>query len=268
MSVSPTELSRHSAPEIRPLTHRAQTGELYYRRPEVERQIAETLGQNRASIEKRLREHDKASELFLKEECLVYLIRDFARRSDDAMASEISNELAVRCMDFIKNQVRRLVNFADLEECRNDILMQTFERIYDFETDRADYLEVSFWNYLKRLSDDAIEKYNTAQRREWLTDSFDEVVETEEGTKSKVGEPSGNLSEELFDSLRLREALLLLPPHIRTAFIMHYLDGYQIESNDPNVPTLAKHFNKSPRMIRNWLAQGVKIATGGAGEEQ
>lgn len=268
MTVSPTESSRRSTPEIRPLTHRAQTGELYYRRPEVERQIADALSQSRALIEQRLRERDKASELFLKEECLVYLIRDFAQRGDDTMASEISNELAARCMDFIKNHVRRLVNFADFEECRSDILMQTFQRIYDFATDRADYLEVSFWNYLKRLSDDAIEKYNTSQRREWITDSFDEAVTTEEGTKSRIGEPSGDLSEELFDSIRLREALLLLPSHIRTAFIMHYLDGYQIESSDPSVPTLAKHFDKSPRMIRNWLAQGVKIATEGAGEKQ
>lgn len=268
MTGSPTELSRQSAPEIRPLTHRAQTGEVYYRRPEVERQIAEVLSQDRALIEKRLRERDKASKLFLKEECLVYLIRDFAQGGDEAMASEISNELAVRCMDFIKNHVRRLVNFADLEECRNDILMQTFERIYDFKTDRADYLEVSFWNYLKRLSDDAIEKFNTTQRRAWVTDSFDDTLSTEEGTKSKVSEPSSDFSVEMFDSIRLREALLLLPSHIRTAFIMHYLDGYQIESNDPNVPTLAKHFDKSPRMIRNWLAQGVKIANGAVGEKQ
>jgi DNA-directed RNA polymerase specialized sigma24 family protein len=164
------------------------------------------------------------------------LIRDFAQRGDDAMASEFSNELAVRCMDFIKNHVRRLVNFADLEECRNDILMQTLERIYDFETDRADYLEVSFWNYLRRLSDDAIEKFNTTQRRAWITDSFDDRLSTEEGTKSKVREPSSDFSVEMFDSIRLREALLLLPSHIRTAFIMHHLDGYQIESNDPNVP--------------------------------
>jgi DNA-directed RNA polymerase specialized sigma24 family protein len=265
---SPTESSRHSAPEIRPLTRRAQTGELYYRRPEVERQIAEALSQNRALIENRLRERDKASELFLKEECLVYLIRDFARRGDDALVSEMSNELTVRCMDFVKYQVRRLVNFADLEECRNEILMQTFERIYDFETDRADYLEVSFWNYLKRLSDDAIEKFNTMQRRAWVTDSFDDTLATEEGTKSKGSEPSSDFSVEMFDSIRLREALLLLPLHIRTAFIMHHLDGYQIESNDPNVPTLAKHFDKSPRMIRNWLAQGVKLANGGVGEKQ
>lgn len=208
MTVSPTKLSRRSAPEIKPLTHRARTGELYYRRPEVERQIAEALSQSRTLIEKRLGERDKASELFLKEECLVYLIRDFARRGDDALASEFSNKLAVRCMDFIKNQVRRLVNFADLEERRNDILMQTFERIYDFETDRADYLEVSFWNYLKHLSGDAVEKYNTAQRREWITDSFEEAVTTEEGTKFKIDAPGRDLSEELFDSIRLREALL------------------------------------------------------------
>jgi DNA-directed RNA polymerase specialized sigma24 family protein len=265
---SPKELSKHPAPTVKPLTRRSQTtGGLYYRRPEVERQIEEALGQSRTQIEGRLRERDEASEHFLKEECLVYLIREFARRGDDAMSSEISNVLAARCMNFIKRHVRRLISPSYLDECRSDILMQAFERIHDFETDRADYMEVSFRHYLKRLSNDSIEKYGAAQKREWITDSFDEVVATQEGTKSKVSEPSGDLSEELFDSIRLREALVMLPPHIQTAFILHYLDGYLIESNDPNIPTLAKYFDKTPRTIRNWLVQGVKIAAAGAGEK-
>ena len=68
--------------------------------------------------------------------------------------------------------------------------------------------------------------------------------------------------------LMLREGLLLLPEPIRTAFVLHHYDGWQIESNDPQAPTIAKHFGKTPRTIRNWMAQAEAILESWRGEKQ
>jgi len=171
-------------------------------------------------------------------------------------------------MDYIKQYLRRHINPEYLEDCRNDVLIHTFELINDIESDRADYLEVSFRHFLKRLSADAVQKYGTSQKREQVTDSFDERIITEEGSVASVAEPSKDFRAEMFDRIQLEESLLMLPPHIRAAFVLHYLENFPIESDDPEVPTLAGHFGKTPRTVRNWLKQGVQIVTSGAGEKR
>jgi hypothetical protein len=251
--------------EPRPLTRRSKTtGEPYFRRPEVEGQIAEALAMQTGPLLRRVREREPGADGHLKEECLVHLIREFARRGEAETSREIAEELAVRCMDFVKNHVRRLVGDENVEDCRNDVLAQTFGLIRDAETDRADYLEVSFWHFLKRQSDAAY--FCTASlAKERITDSFDDAIETEEGEVSKVNQPSGDFRIEAFDQIRLREGLLRLPPDIRTAFVLHYLDGHPLESSDPHAMTVSKYFGKTPRTIRNWLARGVELVTAGPG---
>jgi len=217
---------------------------------------------------KRVDEKNTDSDGFLKEESLVYLIRDYARRGNDDVVDQLSDALALRSMKFVKSQVRKFVDSEYLEDCRNDILLETFDRILDLESDRADYLEASFWNFLQRISGDVTQKYKTVSKRDRATDSFDVEDETELGSVSRIGEAGINPTEDLLRRIHLDEVLLLLPPHIQELFVMHYLDGYAIESNDPHIPTLARHFNKTPRTIRNWLAQGVRIVTSGAGAEK
>jgi DNA-directed RNA polymerase specialized sigma24 family protein len=264
MNNGPNAADAPHAPK--PLTRRSkETGEPYYRRPEVEAQLGDALAADTASLLRRVRERDPEAADFLKEECLVHLIREFARRGEEQAAGEVAEELAVRCMDFIRGQVRRLIGDEYLEDCRNDVLAQTFEKIFDSDTDRADYLEVSFWQFLKRLCADEIQKYGRVRDKERSTDSYDQVVETEGGEVAKTGQPSADFRLEMYDQIRLREGLLRLPPEIRTAFILHYVDGHPVECSDPRVMTVSRYFGKTPRTIRNWLTRGVQIVTSGQG---
>lgn len=217
---------------------------------------------------KRVDEKNTDSDGILNEESLVYLIREYARRGNDEVVDHLSNALALRSMKFIWSRALRFVERSQREDCQNDILLETFDRILDPDSDRADYLEVSFWNFLQRISGDVTQKYGTVNKKDRATDSFDVEDETEHGSISRIGEASVNPTEELLSHIHLQEVLLLLPPHIQELFVMHYLDGYAIESNDPHIPTLARHFNKTPRTIRNWLAQGVRIVTTGEGAEK
>jgi hypothetical protein len=56
-----------------------------------------------------------------------------------------------------------------------------------------------------------------------------------------------------------KEGLNAIQEPYRTAFILHYEYGWQIESNDPCEPTLRKYFDKTPRTIHNWLTSAEKV---------
>ena len=53
------------------------------------------------------------------------------------------------------------------------------------------------------------------------------------------------------------EALSLLEPNLREAFVLK-VEGCPIEDRDPNVMTISKHFGKTSRTIRNWIAEAEK----------
>ena len=64
------------------------------------------------------------------------------------------------------------------------------------------------------------------------------------------------MSEE--DRYLYREGLRILPEHQRVAYVLRYYEGWQIESDDPDEPTISGYFKRTPRMIRNWFEQAEK----------
>src|SRR5260370_5666391 len=53
--------------------------------------------------------------------------------------------------------------------------------------------------------------------------------------------------------LLYREGLSMLKEPYRTAFILRYYEGWQIDAKEPSVPTLSRYFKKSPRTLQTWL---------------
>ena len=245
--------------EVKPLTRHFQSGEAYERLPDVERQIGEALGLDSRALMERLKEHDEKSPGFLKEECLVYLIREYCRRDDDFVFNELSTALANRCLRHIQFYARRFVDRNLLDDCASEILSTAFEQILDFDSDRGDYIQVRFWHFLKRLEGDITKKYSRDRKKDQLTDSYDAQDEGEDGPRLDKDKVTRDITISPEKRLLLREGLLLLPEPIRTAFILHHYEGWQIESNDPQAPTIAKHFRKTPRTIRNWMAQAEDV---------
>ena len=92
----------------KPLTRRNGDGDLYARLPEVEKQIKSTLQLDKTSILELILIENCDSDKFLKEECLVYMIRYFHSCEDKEMVSEIFKILMIRCTKFIQNRLKSL----------------------------------------------------------------------------------------------------------------------------------------------------------------
>lgn len=157
----------------RPLTRQSSSGELYQRLPEVEAQINEMLRAAPDEVIERLRNAGEDSPQYLKEETLVYLIREYFTRPEQHVFEELASALTRRCQRHIARHARRFVDQASLDDCAGEILSNAFEQILDFDSDRGDYIQVRFWHYLKRLESDITQKYNRSQKKDRLTDSYD-----------------------------------------------------------------------------------------------
>src|SRR5918911_287585 len=73
-----SRLSMH----VRPLTHRGTDGCVLTRPPEVEAQIVSTLGLDRQELRRRAAIVDQAHPDYLKDETVVYLLRESYRADD------------------------------------------------------------------------------------------------------------------------------------------------------------------------------------------
>jgi len=251
--------SENSSVRVRPLTRRFLSGEPYLRLPEVERQIEEALRLEPRALMERLAEGDADSPRYLKEEALVYLIREHYAGSEPDLFEELSAVLTRRCQTHIKQYARRFVDLRVLDDCASEILSNAFEQILDFDTDRGDYIQVRFWHFLKRLEGEITKKYGRSQEKERMTDSLTAEGDDGDGPgldKDRIARDQ-TLSPE--QRLMLREGLLLLPEPIRTAFVLYHYDGWQIESSGAQELTIAKYFGKTPRTIRNWMARAEAI---------
>ena len=133
-----------------PLTHRNTEGEVYQRLGQVDSQIQMALALETRELQARSDITDKTSPEFLKEECLVYLIRHHKAGNQQCM-NGLSESLLRRCGTWIKSKFHSLdPELAD--EGFLEVIFQLFKRILDLDSDRGDFLQVRFWLALKRLT--------------------------------------------------------------------------------------------------------------------
>ncbi len=196
---------------------------------------------------------DRRAPAFLKEETLVCLIREYRIQKDDATAGALCEILFRRCGGHIKGKLQSLDrNLAD--EAYADVVAAVAESILDTTTDRGDYLQVSFWSGVGRRAISAYRKYHAEQVKR-----ANETVPNEDGEEfpeAKKDAQESSMSEE--DRYLYREGLRLLPEDQRVAYVLRYYEGWQIESDDPDEPTISRYFEKTPRMIRYWFEKAEK----------
>ena len=243
---------------VKPLTRCNRAGVPYQRTPEVISQIEATIELSPAQLIHRAQTSDKQSSNYLKEEVLVYYIREYYQDGQEDIVNELAIVLLKRCGKYVRSWLRALSSSVIDEAC-NDVIADLFHGILDLQKDHGDYLQVRFWHRLKRLKIDVFRRYSTRAANEKTTDNFSTLESSfseasEEGADLVFEErvPNADLSVE--DSVLLREALGVLEEPYRTAYLLRNGEGWQIESDDPDVPTIAEYFRKTPRTIRNWLA--------------
>ena len=265
MDYKTTEQDTSCLPE--PLTHTNADGEIYQRQAVVDRQIQEAFRLDPEELRRRSEVTDKVSPDFLKEESLVYLIRHYHKAGNRRVVDALSESLLRRCATLINSKLSSLrVDLRD--EGYSDVVKELFVRILDLRSDRGDFLQVRFWLYLKGLTVRAYRKQ--FKQLELERDSFQltsledyddedtDALARKGGMRAPSTFTTRTVESEVIDKIMIRETLSQLEEPLQSAYLLRHYWGWPIEDQDPCVQTISRHFNKTPRTIRNWLARAEK----------
>lgn len=246
--------SRTDSAEIKKLTKRKKTGELYARRPDVELQIGKVLTYADNEIFELLHNKNRESDNYLLDETIVYILREKESGNDD-FRETLYLELNRRIWKLLNKFKKRFANPADFEDFRQKVEIAILKKLFDFNTDSADYMQINFGDYVVKTA--KVVWKGELVKIERDKDLFYSHSDEDEVDNTKDIENTLRSNDALTDfTMTLKEGLAKLPPNIMLVAEL-LLDGWQIESKNENEPTISKKLNVSSRTIRNWL-KGAK----------
>lgn len=243
----------------KPLTRSTKAGKPYARPPEVESQLNQLLGESAAEQLARAKCIEKGSPRFLRDECLVYLIREAWLADDSALYSELSQQLIRRCTPRIQRTLRLLgVAGDDLHDVHGDIITEMMSAILDDEG-AGEFYQAKFRRALRFMMLKVHARYERHHERLMTENRLhacrSDEDEDEEGNplEERVRQP-GDVAEDAASLLEIREALAAIrDSRHRQAFVLQHYDDWPIETQDPLAPSVSGHFKVTPRTVNNWL---------------
>ena len=232
-----------------PLTRtRRDDGAAYHREPSVEAEI-----RGLCALKPRMRQASlvRGGEGRVKEETLVWAIRECVREGDTETAWKLAELLTERVSGHISRQLGKWrLGAEDAEDCTRDLFARLFDALFDIEPS-GEFWEVRFWVCLDRRL------WNLVERRQGALDVQLREAEAPEGSES--GETESLLAR-LTDpnpgpeALAERaSALAVLTETERLAVYMKYVEGLPEESDDPERVTAARILGVTGRSVRNYL---------------
>lgn len=253
---SPAPEEEHP-PVVPPLTR----GSLK-RLPATKRQIAEALTLSLEELVKRAGATDEAAPGYLSPEALVFFIRREDRANDPRIRDQLIRALLERCNRFFRSQFRGF-SAAVREDLQAEVTAAMIEHLLAAD-DRGDFMQRCFWTYLKRRCIDACRvEFKEGPELESLDTGYSAQGEAEGRTQLDMHVSAGLSPEDL---TILSQSLAALPPPLRHVFIMRHYIGMKIGADNPaddppGEVTIARHFGRPGRTIRNWLKQAEKQLT-------
>jgi DNA-directed RNA polymerase specialized sigma24 family protein len=239
---------------LRPLTRtRKDDGTPYTREPAVEAQLRTLVRLGEAARRERLAVADRNDSGFVREEALVYLLREHARRGEDAAAWDAVDLLAQRITGHVRRELGRWrLSPEDRDECTRDLFLALCEALFDTGPD-GEFWEVRFWVCLDRRL------WNLAQKRQQAVDK--ELRQADRGgndgeERGDSDDPLARLADTDLGPERraeLGEALRLLTENERLATYLCIVEGWPEESEKPDQPSAARALGVTGRTIRNYL---------------
>lgn len=239
--------------QIKNLSGTTTAGETFQRRVEVLCQLEEIAEFDFNDLKRRILISDENAEDSLKSETLVFLFRELFQKDG---FDEIYETLSDRILQIIG---KYRVKVKDFREFSQNVQLEFLKKVLDFESDKGDYAQVSFGEFIVGIALNEFRKYRTKDDRKNITDSIDEDA-GEEDKSPKFEFKSRNISPE--DQTFVNQALRKLPANLRDAFILYHFYNYKIKSKRKDEPTLTEYFQKSDKTIRNWLNEAEKILDG------
>lgn len=259
------------------LTRRNTAGELYRREPDVEQQICDARALSAAALQARAAISDRTAADYLKEECLVYLIRYYHAAGEARLVNDLSEALLRRSATVIEGHLRSLGPEAT-QAGYDDVVERLFGPIVDQASDRGDFLQVRFWPVVEKLAVRAFNQQLTQHKRAQATVPLSSVA----GYDHNAGEEDGRIVRPHGDAelastagdllvVRddlIRDALSRVEEPFRSAYLLRHYFDWPVEDQDPTVRTISSHFGKDPRTIRNWLKKAEEALATWRGEQQ
>ena len=245
--------------QVLPLTKSSKDGKPYERSREVETQILSCLPLPPDLVVEQARLRDYRAASFLSEECLIYLIREYHRQNAEEIVWSLLEILFRRCSRFIERMLQSL-NAPLAEEAYEEVIGNLLDEALDLGSDRGDFMQVRFWVVLKRITISTYGRFRSHQS--FVKKSIPLSSTGEYGIQDENDSfHDGTLKREIPDQspspedfAMYQEVLHGLGEPYRTAYVLQRFHGWPIESKDPDEPTISRHFGKTPRTIRNWLA--------------
>ena len=202
------------------------------------------------------RQKDESVDGHLSAEALVYFIRRSLRDNDLTIRDYLFKELFERCQPFFRGQFRGFDRHTR-EDLQSEVMRALVEDLFAPDS-RGDFMQVRFWVYLKRRTIDACREHF---KHSDVTESLDTGLL---GTGKSDGrtlldrKPDQQLSPE--ELVSLRTEIAQLSPKLREVFMLRHYVGLKIGPDDPDEVakselTLARHYNRPGRTIRNWLKE-------------
>ncbi|MBK9314543.1 MAG: sigma-70 family RNA polymerase sigma factor [Acidobacteria bacterium] len=247
--------------KIDPLTRTNLGGKPYQRTPQVESQIVEALALDESELAERLDIRDFKTEGYFQEECLVYMIRRYQREERKDLVNKLTERLIQRCAKRINDRVSFSLDPVYVDDCYGEVIAVGFGQILDLDSDRGDFAQVRFWLWLDRVISNVMQRYWKRQRKDWVTDSIDCDEEEDEGRGLALHQKLEAVADKSAPPdwhFVTAEALRLLNPNERQAFLLRHYAEWEIENQNPEVMTISRYFDRSPRTIRYWLTSAEK----------
>ncbi len=237
---------------LRPLTRtRKDNGQLYVREKEVEVQLKSlaTLSEKQRRRALLAEGNDK-----LREETLVYALRECAQSGDTETAWAIAERLTERVSGHIARQLSKWrLPPDDADDCTRDLFAALFEALFD-RSSAGEFWEVRFWVCLDRRL------WNLIEKRQATLDAQLREAEAPEGShESSEGGQESLLSRMHDRSLGPEERAMLsaalshLSENERLAVYLTKVEGLPEESDDPARATAASVLGVTGRSVRNYL---------------
>jgi DNA-directed RNA polymerase specialized sigma24 family protein len=235
----------------RPLTRtRKDDGSLYQRERRTEEEIQQLCGvRSRARRERLLARQPAGDPSRLREETLVYALRECAVRGDDEIAWGIAELLTERVSGHIARQLAKWrLPQEDADDITRDLFALLFDALFSREA-TGEFWEVRFWVCLDRRLWNLVEKRQASLDAQLSESSEQEASESGESSMLRIRD-GGPGPEALAE---YGEALKVLAEHERLAVYLKYIEGLPEESDDSERQTVAKIMGVTGRTVRNYL---------------
>ncbi len=213
------------------------------REPEIEAQVRAMLRCDPAGFRYRACLEDRNCAEWVQPETLVVLIRILHRCGEREAAWELVPLLIDRSAGFINKKlgVWRLTP-QQREDCLHEVQHEMVDEFFNLKAG-AEFWEVRFWLCLERRLLDRTRRTQARADRETSADAPFRNEDEGEALLARIEDDQSIPAQTLVE---MQEALGLLTPRERTAFLLYYREQWtQTE--------IACHLNATDRTVRNLL---------------